>query len=53
MPVRLSEVGIDGTEENVLNTLVELAQLQMGDFTWGSLVKATPENCYNILKLAI
>lgn len=53
MPVRLSEVGIDGTDENVLNTLVELAQLQMGGFTWGSLVKATPENCYNILKLAI
>lgn len=53
MPTRLSEVGIDGNDEEVVKTLVEMAQLQMGDFIWGSLIKATPENCYNIFKLAI
>ncbi|HJA11518.1 MAG TPA: iron-containing alcohol dehydrogenase [Candidatus Mediterraneibacter merdipullorum] len=53
MPVRLSEVGIDGNDESVLNTLVKMAGLQMGNEVWGSLVKATPENCYHILKLAI
>ncbi len=52
MPVKLSEVGINGENEEVLNTLVKMAQLQMGRHTWGSLVKATPENCYEILKLA-
>lgn len=53
MPTRLGEVGVDGNDEEVLRTLVEMTQLQMGDFTWGSLVKATPEHCYNIFKLAI
>lgn len=53
MPTRLHEVGIDGRDEKIMETLVEMAQLQMGGFTWGSLVKATPENCYQILKLAV
>lgn len=53
MPTRLGEVGVDGNDENVLKTLVKMAGLQMGGVVWGSLVKATPENCYNILKLAV
>ena len=52
MPTTLAEVGIDAEDESVLGTLVEMAQLQMGDGMWGSLVKATPKNCYEILKLA-
>lgn len=53
MPTRLNEIGIDGNDDKVVNKLVEMAQLQMGENTWGSLIKATPENCYNIYKLAI
>ncbi len=52
MPTKLSEVGIDGNDEKVMDTLVEMAGLQMGNTVWGSLVKATPENCRNILELA-
>lgn len=53
MPTKLSDIGVDGNNGDVLKTIVEMAQLQMGDFIWGSLEKATPENCYNILKLAV
>lgn len=52
MPTTLAEVGIDGEDEETLKTLVEMAQLQMGGNVWGSLVKATPKNCREILRLA-